>query len=49
MKMHHSEEGQGLVEYGLILFLVALAVVGILAILGPQIANGYQMAVDAFP
>lgn len=33
------EEGQGLVEYALILVLVAIVVIAILAILGPQIAN----------
>jgi pilus assembly protein Flp/PilA len=34
-----EEEGQGLVEYALILVLVAIVVIAILAILGPQIAN----------
>ncbi len=33
------EEGQGLVEYALILVLVAIVVIAILAILGPQIGN----------
>ncbi len=33
------EEGQGLVEYALILVFVAIVVIAILAILGPQIAN----------
>lgn len=33
------EEGQGLVEYALILVLVAVVVIAILALLGPQIAN----------
>ncbi len=40
--MLHSfkpERGQGLVEYALILVLVAIVVIAILAILGPQIAN----------
>ncbi len=30
------EEGQGLVEYALILFLVAVVVIGILIVLGPR-------------
>jgi len=34
-----DEEGQGLVEYALILVLVAIVVIAILAILGPQIGN----------
>jgi pilus assembly protein Flp/PilA len=33
------EEGQGLVEYALILVLVAIVVIAILALLGPQISN----------
>ena len=33
------EEGQGLVEYALILVLVALVVIIILALLGPSIGN----------
>ena len=33
------EKGQGLVEYALMLVLVAIVVIAILAILGPQIAN----------
>ena len=33
----HTEEGQGLVEYALILVLVAVVVIAILTILGPQI------------
>jgi len=34
-----SEEGQGLVEYALILVLVAVVVIVILALLGPTIGN----------
>ncbi|MCC7162948.1 MAG: Flp family type IVb pilin [Anaerolineae bacterium] len=34
-----DQEGQGLVEYALILVLVAIVVIAILAILGPQIGN----------
>jgi pilus assembly protein Flp/PilA len=33
------EEGQGLVEYALILVLVALTVIVILSLLGPAIGN----------
>ncbi|MSQ15511.1 MAG: Flp family type IVb pilin [Dehalococcoidia bacterium] len=33
------EEGQGLVEYGLIIFLVAIVVIAILVLLGPQIGK----------
>lgn len=33
------EEGQGLVEYGLIIFLVAIVIIAILVLLGPQIGS----------
>lgn len=38
----HREEGQGLVEYALILVLVAIVVIAILSILGPQIADVFS-------
>ncbi|MGB3905769.1 MAG: Flp family type IVb pilin [Anaerolineae bacterium] len=34
-----QEEGQGMVEYALILVLVAIVVIAILFLLGPQIGN----------
>lgn len=37
-----AQSGQGLVEYALILILVAVAVVALLIILGPAIGNMYQ-------
>jgi pilus assembly protein Flp/PilA len=41
------EEGQGLVEYALILVLVAIVVIVILAILGPAIGNVFSNVVSA--
>lgn len=41
------EEGQGLVEYALILVLVAIVVIVILAIMGPAIGNVFSQIVDA--
>ena len=41
------EDGQGLVEYALILVLVAIVVVAILALLGPQIGNVFSRIVAA--
>jgi pilus assembly protein Flp/PilA len=41
------EEGQGLVEYALILVLVALVVIVILAFLGPVIGNVYSSIIQA--
>jgi len=41
------EEGQGLVEYALILVLVAIVVIVILAILGPVIGKVFSNVVAA--
>jgi pilus assembly protein Flp/PilA len=41
------EDGQGLVEYALILVLVAIVVIAILALLGPQIGNVFSRIIDA--
>ena len=41
------EEGQGLVEYALILVLVAIVVIVILAILGPAVGNVFSNVVEA--
>jgi len=38
-----KEQGQGLVEYALILVLVALVVIAALLILGPVIGNTFSM------
>jgi len=40
------EEGQGLVEYALILVLIAIVVIAILALLGPIIANVFSNVVS---
>ena len=42
-----KERGQGLVEYALILVLVAVVVIAILALLGPAIRNIFENIVNA--
>lgn len=42
-----KEKGQGLVEYALILVLVAIVVIVILAILGPAIAQVFSNVISA--
>ncbi|NJM05034.1 Flp family type IVb pilin [Candidatus Gracilibacteria bacterium] len=37
-----KEEGQGLVEYALILVLIAIVVIGILSVLGGQVSNVFS-------
>ncbi len=39
-------EGQGLVEYALILVLVAIVVIVILAVLGPSISEVFENVID---
>jgi pilus assembly protein Flp/PilA len=38
-RMHRRERGQGLVEYALIIALIAVVVIGILILLGPAIGS----------
>jgi len=42
------EEGQGLVEYALILVLVAVVVIAVLMLLGPAIGDVFSEIMDAF-
>ncbi len=42
-----DNSGQGLVEYALILFLVAIVVVAVLVLLGPQIGSVFSSVVRA--
>ena len=42
------QEGQGLVEYALILVLVAVVVIAILTLLGPAIGNVFSTIANNF-
>ena len=42
-----EEKGQGMVEYALIIGLVAIVVIAVLVLLGPAIAAKFQSIVDA--
>ena len=44
-----DESGQGMVEYGLILGLVAIAAIAALLLLGPKIATLFSTAEQAIP
>ena len=47
-----DEDGQGMVEYGLILGLIAVAAIAAIALLGPKIKamfEGANSAIDAVP
>lgn len=43
------EKGQGLAEYALIISLVAIIVIAVLAILGPQIGNMFTKVNNNIP
>ena len=43
-----NEEGQGLVEYALILVMVAVVVGVVLIVLGPVIGNSYSSIIGMF-
>lgn len=44
---HLSTRGQGMVEYGMLITLVALLVIVLLAILGTEIGNTYSGIINS--
>ena len=44
-----DENGQGMVEYGLILGLIAVAAIAFIVLLGPKIATYFQAANNKLP
>jgi pilus assembly protein Flp/PilA len=44
----YAESGQGFVEYGMILILVAVVVVLVVTLLGPAVGNLFSQVVDLF-
>jgi len=50
--LYESEEGQGLIEYALIIVLIAIVVIAALLLLGPAIGNIFNSItniVDQYP
>jgi pilus assembly protein Flp/PilA len=45
----YTDTGQGLVEYALILLLIALAVIIILSVFGVELGSVYSNVIDNFP
>lgn len=43
-----GQEGQGLMEYALVLVFIAVVIIAILTVLGPQIGNMYSRVTIAF-
>lgn len=48
MLYNPRQEGQGLVEYALILVLVAVVVIAILTLLGPAVGNVFSAIMNYF-
>ena len=44
-----KEEGQGLVEYAIILAFVALVVISVVRLLGPRIGNTFSTIASSLP
>jgi len=44
-----EEKGQGLVEYAIILALVAIIVIAVLRLLGPKLGNTYSTIQNSLP
>jgi len=43
------EKGQGLVEYAIILALVAIVVIAVLQLMGPKLGNTYSTIQNSLP
>ncbi|WP_252502106.1 Flp family type IVb pilin [Sporosarcina sp. Marseille-Q4943] len=48
-KLWKEESGQAMTEYGLLVGLIAIVVMVVLVVLGPQLAALFQQIVDALP
>lgn len=48
MSFFDDDTGQGLVEYALVLLLVAVVVIAILVLLGPEISEGLCPYINLF-
>lgn len=44
-----NEKGQGLVEYAIILALVAIVVIAVMRLLGPKLGNTYSSISNSLP
>ena len=44
-----KEKGQGLVEYAIILALVAIVVIAVMRLMGPKIGNTYSSISNSMP
>lgn len=44
-----QEKGQGLVEYAIILALIAIVVIAVMRLMGPKLGNTYSLISSSIP
>jgi len=44
-----NKKAQGLIEYGLIILLIAIAIITVLGLLGVQVNTLYENVINSFP
>jgi pilus assembly protein Flp/PilA len=49
MLFHSKEQGQGMVEYALIIVLVCIVVVALIVVMGTSVSHMYSEITAAFP
>lgn len=45
--LNRDEEGQGMIEYGLLVALISIAAITVIILIGPQLINTFQNVVNA--
>jgi pilus assembly protein Flp/PilA len=46
VRMRDEEEGQAMIEYALLAFLISIAAVAVLVLIGPQLVTVFQGVLD---
>ena len=49
MMFELKEEGQGLVEYALIILLIALVLIAVMGLIGSQLSEVFSQVTSSFP
>lgn len=45
--MARNEDGQGMIEYGLLVALISIAAIAVIVLIGPQLKTTFQNVVNA--
>lgn len=45
--MRSDEEGQGMIEYGLLVALISIAAIAVITLIGPQLKGIFQQVVNS--